>query len=72
MKDLAYGEAGIPSVADPLIDCATASFAINHAQVTELIGSLCMIVGLAPRVGWYGKSLKRTYLWYLLKRNSDD
>ena len=24
----------------------------NHAQVSEAIGSLCMIMGLAPRVGW--------------------
>ena len=40
------------SRADPLIDCAT-SFATNHAQVPEPIGSLCMIVGLAPRVTLY-------------------
>ena len=41
----------VPSVTDPLIDCATASY----AQVSEPIGSLCVIVGLAPRVylgGW--------------------
>ena len=48
----------VPSVADPLIDYATTSFAINqttnHAQVPEPIGSLCMIVGLAPRVGRRG------------------
>ena len=59
MKDLAYGEAGIPSVADPLIDCATTSFAINHAQVSEPIGSLCMIVGLAPRVIVSGADLEK-------------
>ena len=32
--------------ADPQINCATTSF----AQVLEPIGSLCMIMGLAPRV----------------------
>ena len=32
----------IPSVADPLIDCATTPF---DAQFPEAIGSLCMIVG---------------------------
>ena len=35
----------LPSVADPMIDYATTSFAINHAQFPEAIGSLCMIVG---------------------------
>ena len=39
----------LPSVADTQIDCATTSFA-NAPQVSEPIGSLCMIVGLAPRV----------------------
>ena len=39
-----------PPLADQLIDCATTSFATNHSQVSEPIGSLCIIVGLAPRV----------------------
>ena len=35
--------------ADPQINCATTSF----AQVLEPIGSLCMIMGLAPRVRFH-------------------
>ena len=30
----------LPSVADPLIDCVTTVFAINHAYAPEPIGSL--------------------------------
>ena len=55
MYDTEYNDSistlhNIPSVADTMIDYATTSFATNHAQVPEPIGSLYVIVGLATRI----------------------
>ena len=43
----------LPSVADPLINCVTTSLTINHAQGSEPLSSLCMIVGLVVNFSFW-------------------